>query len=360
MFRNKIRYCGGIDVGGTKIASALFTQEGRMSGRKRVPLQSGSADRPARQIAGLIRDLDEQARKGAGELLAIGLCIPGIVFARTGRVWAPNIPGWDHFPLRDALAEFTRTPLVLDSDRSAYVMGEQWRGVAVGRKDIVFLAVGTGVGAGILSGGRLVRGSRDIAGAVGWFGLDPRFKSEYAAMGCFEAEASGGSIGRKARGLLEAGESSLMRDMVKGRVERVTARTVVEAARAGDTLARHILDGAVVYLAMGIANIVSILNPEVIVLGGGLFQAPDLLLEPVRREFKKWAQPLAAQKVKVEVSALGENAGLYGAAKLAWDRAGSGGMPPKDLVRQPFSTGGRRPGGRGFPESRAPGKPRKK
>jgi glucokinase len=316
----KKAYCGGIDVGGTKIATALFTEDGKMSGRRRVPIDKGPAEKPVRQIACLIRDLEDNARKKGGELRAMGLCIPGVVFARSGRVWAPNIPGWDHFALRHRLAAETKIPLVLDSDRSAYVLGEQWCGAAKGKEDVVFLAVGTGVGAGILSGGRLVRGSRDIAGAVGWFGLDPRFKSEYTAMGCFEAEASGGSIGRKARELLAAGEPSLMRTLVKGRTEIVTAQTVVESARAGDPLARHILDSAVVYLAMGIANIISILNPEMVVLGGGLFQASDLLLEPIRKEFKKWAQPLAAKRVKIELSVLGENAGLYGAAKLAWDR----------------------------------------
>jgi glucokinase len=319
--RKKI-YCGGIDVGGTKMASALFAEDGKMSGRRKAPIATGPAEKPVRQIAGLIRDLEDKARKRGGELCAIGLCIPGVVFARSGRVWAPNIPGWDHFPLRDRLALKTKTPLVLDSDRSAYVLGEQWCGAAKGKEDVVFLAVGTGIGAGLLSGGRLIRGSRDIAGAVGWFGLDTRFKSEYAAMGCFEAEASGGSIGRKARELLAAGEPSLMRTMVKGRTENVTAQTVVESARAGDVLARHILDTASTYLAMGVANIVSILNPEMVVLGGGLFQAEDLLFEPVRREFKRWAQPLAAKRVKIELSVLGENAGLYGAAKLAWDSIG--------------------------------------
>jgi glucokinase len=318
----KKRYCGGIDVGGTKIASALFTGGGRMFGRKKVPIDPGPADKPVCQIAVLIGALEDRAREAGGELLAIGMCIPGIVFARTGRVWAPNIPGWDHFPLRDRLTAVTDVPLVLDSDRSAYVLGEQWKGAARGKRDVVFLAVGTGIGAGILSGGRLVRGSRDIAGAVGWFGLDPRFKSEYSAVGCFEAEASGGSIGRKARELLAAGEPSLMRTAAKGRIDRVTARTVMRSARVGDPLARHILDGAIVYLAMGIANIVSILNPETIVLGGGLFQASDLLLEPVRREFKRWAQPLAAREVKIELAALGEDAGLYGAAKLAWGQSG--------------------------------------
>jgi glucokinase len=320
--RAKPQYCGGIDVGGTKIASALFTAQAKISGRRVVPVDRGAADKPARQIAALIRGLEDKARRQNGELCAVGICVPGIVFARSGRVWAPNIPGWDRFPLRDRLAVKTKIPLVLDSDRSAYVLGEQWCGAAKGKSDVVFLAVGTGIGAGILSGGKLIRGSRDIAGAVGWFGLDPRFKREYADMGCFEAEASGGSVGRKARELVAAGEPTLMRTLIKGKFENLTAQTVVEAARREDALAKHILDTAVIYLAMGVANIVSILNPEVIVLGGGLFQASDLLLEPVRREFKKWAQPLAAKKVRIELSALGENAGLFGAAKLAWEKAG--------------------------------------
>jgi len=312
-------YCGGGDVGGTKISAALFTARGWMSGRKRVAIDRGSPEMPVRQISDLIRSLENQARRKGGVLRAIGICIPGVVFARSGRVWAPNIPGWNDFPLRDRLAVKTKTTLLLDSDRSAYVLGEQWRGAARGKKDVVFLAVGTGIGAGILSGGRLVSGSRGIAGAVGWFALDPRFREEYAAMGCFETEASGGAIGQKAREFLYPGEISLIRDIVKGKIDRVTAETVVGAARAGDPLALYILETAVTYLGMGIANIVSILNPEMIVLGGGLFQAGELLLRPIRKEFKRWAQPLAAKEVRIVLSALGEDAGLYGAAKLAWD-----------------------------------------
>ncbi len=317
--RTEQGYCGGIDIGGTKISAALFTIQGWMSGRRRVPLDRASADKPVRQISGLIRILENLARKKGGVLRGIGICIPGVVFARSGRVWAPNIPGWDHFPLRNRLAVETKTQLFLDSDRSAYVLGEQWRGAARGKKDVVFLAVGTGIGAGILSGGRLIRGCGDIGGAVGWFALDPRFQEQYAAVGGFEAEASGGSIGRKARDFLRAGEISLIRDMVQGKIERVTAETVVAAARKGDSMALSILDTAVIYLGMGVANVVSILNPETVVLGGGLFRAADLLLVPVRKEFKRWAQPLAAKKVRIVLSALGEDAGLYGAAKLAWD-----------------------------------------
>ncbi len=317
--RAEQEYCGGIDVGGTKVSAALFTPRGWMSGRKRVAIDRGSPEKPVRQIVSAIRGLENQARRKGGVLRAVGICIPGVVFARSGRVWAPNIPGWNDFPLRDRLAVKTKTTILLESDRSAYVLGEQWRGAAKGKKDVVFLAVGTGIGAGILSGGRLVTGSGGIAGAVGWFALDPRFRKEYAARGGLEAEASGGGIGRKAREFLYAGEISLIRDIVKGRIDRVTAETVTGAARAGDPLALTILESAVTYLGMGIANIVSILNPEMIVLGGGLFQAGELLLGPVRKEFKRWAQPLAAKKVRIVLSALGEDAGLCGAAKLAWE-----------------------------------------
>ncbi len=312
-------FCGGIDVGGTKISAALFTAGGRMFGRAKVPIAKGPAERPVRQIIGIIRELEALAQKRNGQVRAVGICIPGIAYAKSGKVWAPNIRGWDHFPLRDRLEAKIRIPIVMDSDRSAYVLGEQWRGVAKGKKDIVFLAVGTGIGAGILAGGRLYRGSQDISGAVGWFALDPRFKEEYAAMGCFEAEASGGSVGRKARELLEAGEPSLMLKLGKGKIENVTAETVVRAARAGDPLAGYVLDSAVIYLSMGIANIVSILNPEMVILGGGLFQAGEFLLRLIRKEFKKWAQPLATKRVRLELSLLGENTGLYGAGKLAWD-----------------------------------------
>ncbi len=313
---------GGVDVGGTKISAALFTERGRMTGRLRVPIEKGTAEKPVRQIAAIIRGLEEQAARAGGQLRAVGICVPGIVFGKTGAVWAPNIPGWGRYPLKEKLAAGTKTPVVLGSDRDAYVLGEQWRGAARGLQDVVFLAVGTGIGAGILSGGRLCRGSRDIAGAVGWFALDPRFKTEYAAMGCFEAEASGASIGRNAREFLRTGAPSSMKGLIRGRLENITAEAVIAAARSGDRLARFILDTAIGYLAMGVANIVSLLNPEMIILGGGLFQAGDILLEPVRREFMKWAQPIAARQVKLRLSALGEDAGLYGAARLTWRAAG--------------------------------------
>lgn len=330
----KKEFCAGIDVGGTKIASALFTRDGDIVARSKVPIDKAGGDAAAGQAAGIVAEMEAQAGNNGGKLLAAALCVPGVVYQKSGLVWAPNIPEWDHFPLAAridaARTGKTRPPVFIESDRSAYVLGEQWLGTARGAKDAVFLAVGTGIGAGIISGGRVLHGAEDIAGAVGWFALNPNFKEDYAAMGCFEAEASGNSVGRKAARALRAGRPSIMRELSGKDPNAVTAEIVAAAARKRDFLAQNLIGETVTFLGMGIANIVSILNPEIVVLGGGLFQAADLLLEPVRREFRRWAQPLAARAVRIEVSTLGEDAGLAGCGRLAWNGVEAAAKPKKE------------------------------
>jgi glucokinase len=307
--------CLGIDVGGTKLSAALFSSDGEIHHRKKVPLNKAGGGEAASQVASLIAEYEETHQAPR----AIGIVIPGVVFDSSGEVWAPNIPGWDHYPLRDRLQEATGTEVVLDSDRAAYVLGEQWCGAARGAKDVVFLAVGTGIGAGILIDGRLCRGTGDIAGAVGWFALTPEFRPDYAKRGCFESEASGRAVGERASAALSSQPSGVITELVDGDLHRITAEVVVEAVRQGDRGAQEVLDHAAIYLAMGIANIVSMLNPEIVVLGGGLMQAGELLLDPIEKEFRRWAQPIAARQVRIELSALGEDAGLFGAGRLAWN-----------------------------------------
>lgn len=318
--KTEVRFCGAVDVGGTKLSAALFTADGRMSHKVKIPINRSAPDKPVHQIRDIVEEMEKKALAENGAISAVGIAVPGVVFHGDGLVWAPNIPGWDHLPLGRMLKHLLRPPVVLDSDRAAYVSGEQWRGAAQDKKDVVFLAVGTGIGAGILVDGRLCRGCQDIAGAVGWFVLDTQYREEYARMGCFEAEASGDSVARRAIRLIEEGESSVLQDMTGGDVTKITAETVVEAYRKGDRLAQDVLAITARYLAMGIANIISILNPEIVVLGGGLFQSGDLLLELIKEDYKKWAQPLAAQRVRLALSTLGEDAGLFGAGKLAWDQ----------------------------------------
>jgi glucokinase len=279
------------------MAAAVVDSEGRATGKVKLPTERDDTRKSIDQVAEVTRLAVEQSDVWSRDISAVGIAVPGIYYAASGKVWAPNLPGWDHIALRDELAGKLPAPLVLDSDRAAYVSGEQWLGAARGLSDAIFLAIGTGIGAGIISGGRLLRGAGDIAGAVGWFALDPRKKEIYKQVGCFEAECAGPALGRRAGSATE---------------------TVVERARQGDDAARVIVGEVIRYLAMGVANLVSVLNPQMIILGGGLMQADDLFLEPLRREMLEWAQPIAAKQVRIERSQLGEDAGLLGAARLAF------------------------------------------
>jgi glucokinase len=291
-----------VDLGGTKLTTAIVDATGKLLYRNKVAVERGGVGARVRQIAVAVR----QAISTAGpsrRARTIGVVVPGIYYADTGNVWAPNLWGHEQVPLRAELERTLTLPVVIDSDRVGYVLGEQWLGVAHGLDDIVFLAVGTGIGAGIIAGGRLLRGSGDIAGAVGWFTLNAQHQEIYKEIGCWEAESAGPGLAR--------------------RVGAASAEEVIAAARNGNELARDAVQESARYLGMGIANIVSILNPQMIVLGGGLMQAADLFLDTVKHVMAEWAQPIAAQHVRIEVTSLGEDAGLLGAARLALGNSAS-------------------------------------
>ena len=286
-----------MDLGGTKASFAVIDSNGVVLSRSKRPSREGGTALSFDALVASAADTVRAAGLAWGDVRAAGLVVPGIYDPVTGRAWAPNLWGPDEVPLRETLVPRLAVPVVIDSDRSGYVLGEQWQGAARGCRDVVFLAVGTGIGAGILSDGRLVRGSGGIAGAVGWFALDPRWRDDYGRVGSFEAEAAGPALAR--------------------RLGAASAEQVAEAARRGVPAARRAVDETVEWLAMGVANLISALNPQVVVLGGGLMQAADLFLEPVRHAVRRWAQPLAAPQCRIELTRLGEDAALFGAARLA-------------------------------------------
>jgi glucokinase len=204
----------------------------------------------------------------------------------------------------------------VDSDRACAILGETWRGGAVGARNAIFLAVGTGIGAGILVDGRLVRGAGDAAGAIGWLALDRPYHEGYEAVGCFEYHASGPGIAGKARRLIEADDGyvgALRRDPLG----TVTARDVLAAYDEGDPVAARVLDEAIVHWGMAVANLVSLFNPETIILGGGVFGPAVRFLERIRAEAMRWAQPISIRQVALKPSQLGDEAVLYGAGRLA-------------------------------------------
>lgn len=162
-----------VDLGGTKLSAAVVDETGRVLERIRRRVEAVDFYASVRQIADAIHEMMRQPQTG------VGLIVPGIYFPSSGNAWAPNLWGHEQVPLRQELERVVPLPVVIDSDRAGYVMGERWLGAARGLDDVVFLSVGTGIGAGIISGGHLIRGTGDIAGAVGWFELNPQRQSIY-------------------------------------------------------------------------------------------------------------------------------------------------------------------------------------
>lgn len=202
------------------------------------------------------------------------------------------------------LHEHFKLPVLVESDRNAFVTGEAWLGVARDCRDVIFLAIGTGIGAGIISGGRLVRGSAELSGCLGWMAVESKFLLRYKEVGCLEAHLGGTGIAARATRVLES---------------TTTTRELIQLAQQGNGAAKKLIAEAGEYLGLALANMVSILNPEMIVIGGGVAAAGNLLLAPAKKTMRKWAQPLASKQVRIARSRLGERAALLGMAKMAFD-----------------------------------------
>jgi glucokinase len=286
------------DVGGTKIAVARIAPSGEMMHRLQAATPTAGGEQVVDAIAHLIAQLPREATCG------VGVAVPGLA-RRDGTVWAPNLPGWTRMPLARVLRERLGLPVALESDRNACVLGEAWQGRAQNCSDVVFVAVGTGIGAGIISGGRLVRGTGELAGCLGWLPIGERFLAEYKTTGCLEYHAAGPGIGRAGRRVFGTA---------------VTPERIVAMARAGDARARRVLRDAGGALGIALAAVVDTLNPQIIVIGGGMAAAGNLLLTPARQALRQWAQPLAGRQVRVVRSSLSGRAPLLGLAKICFDR----------------------------------------
>ncbi len=306
-----------IDLGGTKLATAVFNEDGRMLSEEQVLLDKReSAAVGALLVQQATKAITISQTKGI-TLSSIGISVPGICYQDSGRVWAPNIPGWENYPLRNEVEKaVTSMAVSIDSDRACYMLGEYWQGVAKDCTDAVFIAVGTGIGAGILANGNILRGANDIAGAAGWMALERPYDNSYTSCGCFETNASGDGIAKLARKILQqqTGYNSSLRDKLPADIR---GQDVFEAYDAGDEIATMVIRQCIELWGMAIANFISLFNPQKIILGGGVFGPAIPFIPAIRAEASKWAQPVSMQQATIEASALGHRAGLYGAALLA-------------------------------------------
>ena len=307
----------GIDLGGTKITAVLFTEAGDILERRSVTLDKRKGPEVGTLITEQIVLMSELSSLQGDNIESIGISVPGISFSGTGIVWAPNIPGWNNYPLLDEVKKNTGDiPVKIDSDRACYILGELWKGNARGCTNVIFIAVGTGIGAGILVNGVVLRGSNDIAGSVGWMALNRPYYDYYSSCGCFEYHASGEGIGKVARKYLRQQEE-YHGELSNKKISEITSYEVMAAYNNGDMLAKKIIGESVEFWGMAVANLVSIFNPEKIIFGGGLFGPAITLLPDIKKEAEKWAQPISIKEVKLDTSALGGDAGVYGAGYLA-------------------------------------------
>ena len=313
-----------VDIGGTKILTALFSSAGKMLAREVCPtLVDKGVSAVIERLCSAIDKLLKENNLRSSQLAGIGIACAGGIDTGRGVVVtpSPNMPDWVDVPLADIIKKRYDVNTFLVNDASAAALGEYRYGAGRGLNNLVLFTLGTGIGGGIISDGKLYLGACGGAGELGHMTIAADGpKCGCGNTGCLEMLASGRAVERDAIGRLRQGNKSALLDMVKGDIDSVTAAMVGKAARNGDVLALDVLSRASYYLGIGLVNAVNIFNPEMVVLGGGMAELGDILIEPVRRMVKERAFSISSQAVRIVTARLGNEAGVYGAAAFTLEQ----------------------------------------
>jgi glucokinase len=310
------------DLGGTHLRAATVDERGTIHFRSKQNTPQGTD--PKQIVAAIVSAVEEykSERSAAGNenngsdgLKAISLVVPGTVNVDAGTVVkAPNLPCLDGFPLASALTKELSLPAILENDANAAAVGEMWQGAARGCRTIICVTLGTGVGGGIILDGELWRGVDGAAAEIGHMCVDPfgGVACTCGSRGCLEVFASATAIVRMTREASPRYPDSVLHD-----ARALTAQTIFDAGLQGDELALEIFRRMGVYLGIGLANLINILNPEMIVIGGGVVNGWGLFEKHMLQQVEERAFPLLAARVKIVRAKCGDDAGLLGAARLA-------------------------------------------
>lgn len=305
----------GIDIGGTKTAVALESLSGERLAARRLPTHADGFDTVER-ISGAIETMLDENR---AELISVGIGCPSPLDIEKGLVMSPsNLREWIDFPVVKLFKKRFKVPVVLDNDANTAALGEYVYGAGRGYKNIVYITVSTGIGGGIILGGEIYHGVAAGAGELGHTIVQPNgYPCNCGSFGCLETISAGVHIARRAQERLANGEPSLMNELTTN-ISEVSAKTVVEAARRNDELAVEIWDETCRFLAIGIGNVVTILAPEAVVIGGGIAAATgEMLFAPLRRLLPQYVSMVPADKINILSAELGDESGLCGALVLA-------------------------------------------
>ncbi|MEM8905942.1 MAG: ROK family protein [Actinomycetota bacterium] len=320
----------GVDVGGTKSLGVLVDEHGEVLAESRVPTPDGAAEL-LDTIAAVVAELTELA----GEVDGIGVGVHGIVDADGRLRYAPNLVGADELPVRDLLAVRFAGPIVVANDTDCAAWAERTLGAAQGHDEAVLVTLGTGIGTGIIADGRIQLGAHGFAGELGHHVVDPAgVLCSCGNRGCWETVASATGLARLAVAAVQRSGRGALSSIIADDPAALRGEHVTKAARDGDEVALAVIDEFVGWVALGLANCVAILDPSLILVGGGLVAEQALLLDPIRSRvdemiFANGHRP----RVRIEPAGLGERAGALGAAVLGRDGADATHAEPRGALR---------------------------
>jgi glucokinase len=317
-------YIVGVDLGGTQIRAVVQDERGQIVARAATLTRAGDG-RDA--VIGRILDC---AREAVGslswrEIKGVGIGAPGPLDPWQGIVMqSPNLPGWVDVPLRQIISDALGVPTQLGNDANLAALGEYHFGAGRGVPDLIYMTISTGIGGGIITQGQLLLGAGGLAGEVGHQTLsEDGPPCGCGNVGCLEALAAGPAIGRMGREAAAAGRGARLLELAGGNVEAIDAKVVAQAALAGDETACAIIRRSAVWIGIGLANLIHLFNPRLILLGGGVTHVGALLFDPIRATIARRAMP-SMREVRVEAAALGDDVVLMGALALFAGVAGKG------------------------------------
>ena len=313
-----MNYYAGVDLGGTNTKIGILNREGDiLKSRIIKTLSAEGVDNTLERIWKTIQELAQELDINIKNIKGIGLGIPGPVLEQSIVAFFANFPWERNINIKEKLEKLTGIETKLDNDANIIALGEAKYGAAKGSKSSVTVALGTGIGGGIYIDGKLVSGAKGAGGEVGHMKIVKEGRlCGCGQRGCFEAYASATGLIREAVSRLTVNKQNLLYKMIDGDLMKLEAKDIFDAAREGDAFSLELVDYEAEYLALGIANILNIINPEVVVLGGGVALAGDILLNPMREKMVKYALPVTLEELQIVQGVLGNEAGIKGAVGL--------------------------------------------
>ena len=307
------KYCFGIDVGGTSVKCGLFQTDGTLADKWEIPTRTeNQGENILPDVAEAIRNKMQERGIDKADVAGVGIGIPGPINTKGEAACAVNLY-WGFKPVAKELSELTGLPAKAGNDANVAALGEAWKGAAAGAQNVVMATLGTGVGGGIIVGGKIVAGHHGAGGEIGHANIDhsENEKCNCGNSGCLEQYASATGIVRVARQIVESSsETSTLRG-----IEKLTAKDVLDAFKAGDVLAGKIMEQVGDKLGGALAFIAAVVDPEAIVIGGGVSKAGQPLIDCIQKYYRQYAFSLCKDTPMV-IASLGNDAGIYGAAKM--------------------------------------------